>query len=226
MESHTTINATSKKWITHYSSSHKILLVGEGDFSLSACLARAFGSASNMVATHLDSEATLCTRLPSSKLNIKDLQRLGCLVLHNVDVNFMASSSFYLLLACIKFNHIVFNFPHPRHFKMRETHHSVIQKHKDLLSGFFKSSRKMLKLDGEVHVAHRDDHPYNAWEIEELANEAGLILIATVDFCSSQYMGYNYKRGSSVASLSETAQRPPILHKIKLITSFLNIYKD
>ncbi|KAI3991489.1 hypothetical protein MKX01_006791 [Papaver californicum] len=159
LKSHTTSNATSERWITHYSSSHKILL-----------------------------------------LNIKDLQRLGCLVLHNVDVNFMASSSFYPLLACMKFDRIVFNFPHAGHFKMWETHHSVIQKHKDLLSGFFKSSRKMLKLDGEVHVAHRDDHPYNAWEIEELANEAGLILIATVDFCSSQYMGYNYERGSSLRS--------------------------
>ncbi|KAI3969543.1 hypothetical protein MKX01_020104 [Papaver californicum] len=200
MKSHTTSNATSERWITHYSSSHKILLVGEGDFSFSACLARAFGSASNMVATSLDSEATLCTRLPSSELSIKDLQRMGCLVLHNVDVNFMASSSFYPLLACMKLDRIVYNFPHAGHFKMSETHHSVIQRHKDLLSGFFKSSTKMLKLDGEVHVAHRDDHPYKAWEIEELANEAGLILIATVDFCSSQYMGYNNKRGGSVRS--------------------------
>jgi 25S rRNA (uracil2634-N3)-methyltransferase len=32
--------------IAHYSSSHKILLVGEGDFSFALCLARAFSSAS------------------------------------------------------------------------------------------------------------------------------------------------------------------------------------
>ncbi|XP_026389412.1 uncharacterized protein At4g26485-like [Papaver somniferum] len=193
-------NATTERWITHYSSSHKILLVGEGDFSFSACLARGFGSASNMVATSLDSEDTLCTRLPSSQLHIKDLQSLGCLVLHNVDVNFMASSSFYPLLACMKFNRIVYNFPHAGHFIMRETHDSVIQRHKDLLSGFFKSSSKMLKEDGEVHVAHRDGHPYNRWEIEELANEAGLILIEKLDFRSSQYVGYSNKRGGSVRS--------------------------
>lgn len=41
--------------IKHYSSSQKILLVGEGDFSFALCLARAFGSAENMVATSLDS---------------------------------------------------------------------------------------------------------------------------------------------------------------------------
>ncbi|GAB4830161.1 hypothetical protein Ancab_019802 [Ancistrocladus abbreviatus] len=42
-------------WQKHYCSSHEILLVGEGDFSFSACLAEAFGSATNMFATSLDS---------------------------------------------------------------------------------------------------------------------------------------------------------------------------
>lgn len=41
-------------WVKHYSSNHHILLVGEGDFSFSSSLARAFGSASNIVATSLD----------------------------------------------------------------------------------------------------------------------------------------------------------------------------
>ncbi|CAB4276990.1 unnamed protein product [Prunus armeniaca] len=40
-----------EKWIKHCRSSQKIPLVGEGDFSFSACLARAFGSAADMVAT-------------------------------------------------------------------------------------------------------------------------------------------------------------------------------
>ena len=47
------------RWIKHYSSSHRILLVGEGDFSFSTCLASAFGWASNMVATSLDSQGIL-----------------------------------------------------------------------------------------------------------------------------------------------------------------------
>ena len=49
-------NNKGEKWIKHYSSSHKILLVGEGNFSFAACLGRAFGSAANMVATSLDSK--------------------------------------------------------------------------------------------------------------------------------------------------------------------------
>lgn len=46
----------SEKWKKHYSSKHKILLVGEGDFSFSLSLATAFGSAHNLVATSLDSQ--------------------------------------------------------------------------------------------------------------------------------------------------------------------------
>ena len=45
-----------EKWIEHYSSSHKILLVGEGDFSFAVCLAKAFGTAENMIATSSDSK--------------------------------------------------------------------------------------------------------------------------------------------------------------------------
>lgn len=44
-----------EKWVKHYSSKHQILLVGEGDFSVSRCLARSFGSGSKIVASSLDS---------------------------------------------------------------------------------------------------------------------------------------------------------------------------
>lgn len=49
---------SEEKWRKHYSSKQRILLVGEGDFSFSLCLATHFGSARNMVATSLDSQGT------------------------------------------------------------------------------------------------------------------------------------------------------------------------
>ncbi|GKV37446.1 hypothetical protein SLEP1_g45477 [Rubroshorea leprosula] len=47
-----------EKWVTHYSSKHQILFVGEGDFSFSLSLAIAFGSGSNICATSLNSGGT------------------------------------------------------------------------------------------------------------------------------------------------------------------------
>ena len=47
----------------HYSSSQKIMLVGEGNFSFAASLATAFGSANNIVATSLDSKGITCDNL-------------------------------------------------------------------------------------------------------------------------------------------------------------------
>jgi len=47
-----------------YTSSQKILLVGEGDFSFSASLAQAFSSATNIIATSLDSRGNK-TAFPS-----------------------------------------------------------------------------------------------------------------------------------------------------------------
>lgn len=48
-------DAKREKRIMHYTSNQKILLVSEGNFSFASCLAKAFGSAKNMVATSLDS---------------------------------------------------------------------------------------------------------------------------------------------------------------------------
>ena len=46
-----------EKWIKHYSNKQKILLVGEGDFSFAACLAKAFeNDTSNIIATSRDSD--------------------------------------------------------------------------------------------------------------------------------------------------------------------------
>lgn len=43
------------RWLKHYSSAQRILIVGDGDFSFSRALVTAFGSGANLVATSLDS---------------------------------------------------------------------------------------------------------------------------------------------------------------------------
>ncbi|XP_068642459.1 uncharacterized protein At4g26485-like isoform X1 [Aristolochia californica] len=211
-----------EQWITHYCSSQRILLVGEGDFSFSACLAECFGSARNMVATSLDSEGIEMFFVVLSFLfsffhpykyasiellkvkhwtcvpHLVKLKRLGCVVLHEVDVKEMHR---HPVLRTMRFDRIVFNFPHAGHFPLLcERHGRLIKLHKKLLSAFFGSAREMLAEDGEVHVAHRDDYPYNCWKLENLAKKAGMHLIEAVEFRKVDYPGYHNKRGGGIKS--------------------------
>ncbi|KAJ0986949.1 hypothetical protein J5N97_005305 [Dioscorea zingiberensis] len=186
------------KWITHYNSSQRILLVGEGDFSFSACLAKAFGSASNMVATSLDSEATLLWKHWTSTAHLQELEELQCLILHEVDVNDMHEHE---TLKNMKFDRIIFNFPHAGHDPFyKERDKELIMRHRELLEAFFKSASKMLSEGGQVHVTHRNDYPYKRWKLEKLAKKAGLVLVEMVEVIKAAYPGYHNKRGGGIKS--------------------------
>ncbi|KAL5737235.1 hypothetical protein ACOSP7_029996 [Xanthoceras sorbifolium] len=152
-------NNEKAKWIKHYSSCHQILLVGEGDFSFAACLAKAFGTASNIIATSLDSKESLASKYTRATSNLKELQDLGCTIVHG-EHNFIQISS-----------------------------------HQSLVRGFLRSTRDMLKDNGEAHVTHKTAHPFNRWEIEKLADEVGLRSVGKVLFSTRDYPGYENKRG-------------------------------
>ncbi|CAI9756795.1 unnamed protein product [Fraxinus pennsylvanica] len=74
----------------HYNSNHRILLVGEGDFSFSASLAVAFGSAPNMIATSLDSVDFLKNNYKHAMSNIEKLRSRKCIVMHGIDATEVA----------------------------------------------------------------------------------------------------------------------------------------
>ncbi|GKV44544.1 hypothetical protein SLEP1_g51714 [Rubroshorea leprosula] len=152
------------RWIQHYCSSQKMLLVGEGDFSFSASLAKAFGSASNMIATSLDSR---------------------------VDATEMANHS---SLEGIKFDRIVYNFPHAGFFA-NETSESQKSRHQMLISLFFKNAAQMIHGDGEVHVTHKSRGFFLDWNLKHLASTARLQLMEEVPFNFTDYEGYHTKYG-------------------------------
>ncbi|CAK8534197.1 unnamed protein product [Lathyrus sativus] len=183
-----------EKRIMHYHSSHKILLVGEGDFSFSLSLARAFGSAVKMVATSLDSRETLVLKYRSASSNLIELESLGCTIFHNVDAYNMTQHH-YLKNEC--FDRIIFNFPHAG-FVYRESNVFQILLHRRLVSGFLKSAKYMLTLLGEIHVSHKTSHPFCIWDVKGLAKNEGLMFIEEVDFQQSYYPGYRNKRGSGL----------------------------
>ncbi|CAK9185717.1 unnamed protein product [Ilex paraguariensis] len=182
MESKVLVDEKREKWIKHYSSSHNILLVGEGDFSFAASLAEAFGSASNMVATSLDSKVA----------NLKKLEDYGCTIVHEVDANTMSQ---HPLLKVKAFDRIVFNFPHAGlNYFMCEHSMVQIELHQNVVKGFLMNARDMLTENGQVHVTHKTSYPFTLWEITKLAEEGGLQLVEEVPFTKWDYPGYHNKR--------------------------------
>uniref|UniRef100_A0ACD5YE46 Uncharacterized protein n=1 Tax=Avena sativa TaxID=4498 RepID=A0ACD5YE46_AVESA len=175
------------KWLKHYSSAQRILVVGDGDLSFSLALATAFGSAENLVATSLDSYDYLQIVYSEAKSNITELKTLGATVLHHVDVTEMKS---HADLKVNRFDRIVFNFPHAG-FTGPETKLRTINSHKELVRAFFSNASGLLRPDGEIHVAHKTGHPYDRWELEQLASESSLVMFEKQPFWQFEYPGYN-----------------------------------
>ncbi|KAK4491803.1 hypothetical protein RD792_002579 [Penstemon davidsonii] len=102
------------RWIKYYSSCHRILLVGEGDFSFSTCLATAFVWAPNMIATSFDSQDFLMKNYRNALSNIAELKNRNCNIMHEIDATTMATHHF---LGNMKFDRIIFNFPYAGFYK-------------------------------------------------------------------------------------------------------------
>ncbi|XVF70950.1 hypothetical protein PTKIN_Ptkin11bG0203500 [Pterospermum kingtungense] len=181
-----------EKWVTHYSSNHQILLVGEGDFSFSLSLANAFGSASNICASSKDSYDVLIKKYKKAKSNLKNLEKLGASLLHEVDATKMKR---HTDLAKRKFDRIIFNFPHAGFCGKREDDADMIQMHRNLVQRFFMNARGMLRANGEIHVNHKINDPFCRWNLEELASKSSLTLIEYAGFNQKDYPGYQNKRG-------------------------------
>lgn len=85
-----------------------------------------------------------------------------------------------------------------------------------MLRAFFGSASGMLKEGGEVHVTHRDDYPYNLWEVEKQAQRAGLVLKEKVEFVKQNYPGYHRKRGGYIEGNKRFPLEDPFTFKFYL----------
>ncbi|CAI9756792.1 unnamed protein product [Fraxinus pennsylvanica] len=179
------------KWIKHYNSYHRILLVGEGDFSFSASLAVAFGSVPNMIATSLDSVDFLKKNYKRAMSNIGKLRSRECIVMHGIDATKVAS---HQLLGGMTFDRIIYNFPFAGFFKdlARE---AQLRKHRRLVSLFLKNAKEMIGENGEIHITHKINDFHIEWKLESVASSHRLRLIEAVEFDQSDYKGYSTKCG-------------------------------
>ncbi|KAK9156413.1 hypothetical protein Sjap_003893 [Stephania japonica] len=160
-------------WIKHYCSSHKILLVGEGDFSFSACL------------------EFLKKNYEKAMSNIDSLRSRGCKVIHEVDATKMLG---YHGLNYVTYDRIVYNFPHAG-FSQNEPAKDQVRRNQDLVSEFMANAAKMIEKSGEIHISHKCNGFFQQWGLQKLGEKNGLVLIEEVEFKLSDYPGYNTKYG-------------------------------
>ncbi|KAL2475962.1 protein of unknown function (DUF2431) [Abeliophyllum distichum] len=179
------------KWIKHYNSYHRILLVGEGDFSFSAGLAMAFGSAFFMIATSLDSRDFLKKNYKHAMSNIEKLRSRGCIVMHEIDATKISNHHF---LGGKTFDRVIFNFPFAGFFKELSREAQLI-KHRRLVSLFLKNAKEMVSENGEIHISHKTNSFHREWNLESLASSHRLKLIEAVELNQYDYPGYNTKCG-------------------------------
>lgn len=205
--SNETIETT--KWVSHYSNQQKLLLVGEGDFSFSSCLATKFGTANHMIATSLDSINDLHKKYGRDATNnISNLTSRGALVFHDFDACHMATehATSLCIVKQMFFDRIVFNFPHGGFPSTKAEEAEMIQKHKELIRLFFANARCMLLPNGEVHVSHKLGDEYDKWKLEEHAQMVGLRLLRKVPFQFDAFPGYRTRRGAA----KEAGRRFPL----------------
>ncbi|XP_071736212.1 uncharacterized protein At4g26485-like [Rutidosis leptorrhynchoides] len=206
--------AKKEIWKHHYSSNHKLLLVGEGDFSFSLCLATAFGSAHNIVATTIDTHKELVKKYSNAIGNMTELEEKGCVVLCGVDATTMSQHFF---LTTQRFHRIVYNFPHVG-FSYPEANACQIKLNKQLVKGFFKNAKVLLKKeDGEIHVTHKVGDPYDKWDLVKKANKTGLVLYETAPFFKHMYPGYAQKRAHGRSPDSAFQLGESITYMFKLV---------
>ncbi|PKU59882.1 uncharacterized protein At4g26485-like [Dendrobium catenatum] len=156
----------------------------------------------------------------TATIHLDELKSLGCTLLHGINVENMHEDRF---LKAQRFDRIIFNFPHAGHYLgLRDTHEEAILRNKKLLCDFFNSARCLLSENGEIHVSHRDDYPFNNWNIRGSAKERGLTLKEKVEFHKKDYPGYQNKRGSGTRS----NRAFPLGNKSFTFKFSMNKYKD
>ncbi|KAI8821311.1 uncharacterized protein EV422DRAFT_495952, partial [Fimicolochytrium jonesii] len=169
----TSSKPSSRNTLQHYTKHHRILLIGEGDFTFARALGAALGSSANIVATSFDSLRVATEKYSHLPHTLKELADARARVLHNVDATRLSSNK--ALKKEIEdrgaFHRIVFQFPH-----IGGSSDDDVQANKDLLDSFFAETVELLAPEGggEIHVTLRDTPFYRKWDVEALAAAQGL----------------------------------------------------
>lgn len=174
----------------------KVLLLGEGDFSFAASLAKNLpAKGAGVVATSYDSAEDVNNRYSNASVNITDTREGGATVVHGVDAQTIDP---LLGGPPPEFQYIVFNFPFvpgPRA--------AAKQRNKTMLANFLLSASKALATNGKIYITSK---PYwlARFDLTESAQASNLNCDASLSFDPSEFPGYEHRKSHEDASADST----------------------
>eukprot|EP01063_Lacrimia_lanifica_P040431 TRINITY_DN9152_c0_g1_i1.p1 TRINITY_DN9152_c0_g1~~TRINITY_DN9152_c0_g1_i1.p1 ORF type:complete len:340 (+),score=127.51 TRINITY_DN9152_c0_g1_i1:86-1105(+) len=178
-----------------YPEDTRLLLVGEGDFSFTAALAKLRGHGGGIISTSYDTSEQLSKKYPWVSKQLEACEEAGVVVVHGVDATALEN--------CDAINgtdgtldHIIFNFPHTGCGIKDKTRN--VATNKDLLRKFFVSAKEFIPETGSIHVALKRGEPYDSWNIRALAKDAGLVLKTTFPFDPEMFPGYAHCKTAAI----------------------------
>mmetsp|Transcript_74207 Transcript_74207/g.159036 ORF Transcript_74207/g.159036 Transcript_74207/m.159036 type:complete len:284 (+) Transcript_74207:56-907(+) len=177
-----------------YSTSDRILLVGEGNFSFARALCRNLEQGSNVYATAYDTEATLKKKYPDAQEARKEIEeQFSGTTLVGVDATRLHKVHEFRGA----FTKVIWNFPHIGGGQ-KDVEKSIAE-HQKLLETFFASAVRCLDEEASmpaIHVALKAGEPYKSWKIVQLARAAcpDLELRTAVTFVPGIWPGYAHRR--------------------------------
>ncbi|ETV80785.1 hypothetical protein H257_06262 [Aphanomyces astaci] len=178
--------------------SHKVLTLGDGNFSFSRALLGYLGEASQLTATSHEAKDTVVETYPDSSAILDTLTTAGASVLHEVDAT--SAKSLKAAAGATKFDRVIWNFPCVRMPDGADGQNNEMDDNKQLLQGFFTAVVGVLAPHGEVHVTHKTKPPFGQWGVVALAEANGLRHTGSVVFDRCLYPGYSNKKVLSKGS--------------------------
>ena len=173
----------SRKRVLH-NHTQRILVVGEGDFSLTQALIDDTSDLSNLTTTTLRSSRQTQRDFPTAMGRIVDLIKRGATVLHGVDARKLRQND------GIRNNYDVIFFTFPLVAGLPASH----PEQKKLVAQFLRSATSVLKNEGEVcvvlHVSKKGVSQFDTWNVASAATSAQLELAGKHVFDSKLFPGY------------------------------------
>ncbi|KAL8673842.1 MAG: hypothetical protein Q9168_001754 [Polycauliona sp. 1 TL-2023] len=184
-----------------FDTNHRILLVGEGDFSFARSLYTTH-NCQTLIATCFDSATRLAEKYPQSTGNIQTLENaahedetINIKVLYGVDATKLGKGGLDSGGKEVRkggFDRIAFNFPHVG--GLTKDVNRQVRYNQELLVNFFKAAVPLLALNGCIIVTIFEGEPYSLWNIRDLARHVNLKVGRSFKFQTEAYPGYKHAR--------------------------------